>query len=91
MEDAAPTASTPLLKHNTVNTTMTTAIWDTEDDANAEFGGAAARHELEKKLLWKVDKRMSILVLIYILNFVSSLTILFACVKLLIQWLYALD
>lgn len=41
-------------------------------DPDAEFGGTEARRRLEKKLLWKLDLRMSILVFIYILNYVSS-------------------
>jgi hypothetical protein len=73
MEETAATARTPLLKHNTGQTAMNLTVWDAADDVNAEFGGTAARRELEKGLLWKVDKRMSILVLIYILNFVRSL------------------
>jgi hypothetical protein len=40
-------------------------------DADAEFGGTEERKKLERKLLWKIDLRMSILTLIYILNFVS--------------------
>ncbi|PPQ95009.1 hypothetical protein CVT25_000246 [Psilocybe cyanescens] len=40
-------------------------------DPDAEFGGTEARKILEKKLLWKVDCRMSILVLIYILNYID--------------------
>ncbi|KAF8322041.1 sugar transporter [Clavulina sp. PMI_390] len=36
-----------------------------------EFGGPEARAKLEKSLLWKVDARMSILVVIYILNYVD--------------------
>lgn len=43
-------------------------------DLDAEFGGLEARKELERKLLWKLDLRMSILVLIYILNYVCSFT-----------------
>lgn len=39
-------------------------------DPDAEFGGHAARVALEKKLLWKIDLRMSILIVIYILNYV---------------------
>ena len=38
---------------------------------DAEFGGTEARKELERKLLFKLDARMSILVVIYILNHVS--------------------
>ncbi|KAI0318323.1 sugar transporter [Amylostereum chailletii] len=41
----------------------------TEDDL--EFGGPEERKRLERKLLWKVDARMSILVVIYILNYVD--------------------
>lgn len=41
------------------------------EDPDAEFGGAEARQALEKKLLRKIDMRMSILVVIYILNYVS--------------------
>jgi hypothetical protein len=39
-------------------------------DIDAEFGGRQARLTLERKLLRKLDVRMSILVLIYILNYV---------------------
>lgn len=39
-------------------------------DVDAEFGGREARLVLERKLLRKLDMRMSILVLIYILNYV---------------------
>ena len=35
-----------------------------------EFGGHEARKQLEKKLLRKLDARMSILIVIYILNYV---------------------
>ena len=41
-----------------------------EEDSDAEFGGTEARKALEKRLLLKLDLRMSILVIIYILNFV---------------------
>ncbi|KAM6503180.1 MFS general substrate transporter [Amanita muscaria] len=37
-------------------------------DLNAEFGGTEARKVLERKLLLKLDMRMSILLLLYILN-----------------------
>lgn len=36
------------------------------------FGGPVARKALEKRLLLKIDLRMTILILIYILNFVST-------------------
>ncbi len=38
-----------------------------------EFGGHEARKKLEKKLLRKLDARMSILIVIYILNYVRVL------------------
>ncbi|KAF8897491.1 MFS general substrate transporter [Infundibulicybe gibba] len=41
------------------------------DDPNAEFGGTEKRRALEKKLLWKIDLRMSILIFIYILNYID--------------------
>lgn len=41
-------------------------------DYDTLFGGPEERKRLEKKLLRKVDTRMSILIVIYILNYVSS-------------------
>ena len=38
---------------------------------DTEFGGSEERGRLEKKLLRKIDTRMSILIVIYILNYVS--------------------
>ncbi len=43
------------------------------EDPDAKYGGHEARLKLEKKLLLKVDIRMSILIFIYILNYVGSL------------------
>ncbi|KAF6762661.1 sugar transporter [Ephemerocybe angulata] len=40
-------------------------------DKDEEFGGPDNRRRLEKKLLLKVDLRMSILVVIYILNYID--------------------
>ncbi|KAF6749945.1 MFS general substrate transporter [Ephemerocybe angulata] len=40
-------------------------------DKDAAFGGTEARRRLEKKLLLKVDLRMSVLVVIYILNYID--------------------
>jgi hypothetical protein len=45
---------------------------DDVDDLDAEFGGTEARKLLEKQLLWKLDLRMSILIVIYILNYVRT-------------------
>lgn len=44
--------------------------YEVESDPDAEFGGTEARKALEKKLLFKLDMRMSILIAIYILNYV---------------------
>lgn len=43
------------------------------EDGDAQFGGTEERKRLEKKLLWKLDLRMSILIVIYILNYVSDI------------------
>ena len=42
------------------------------EDPDAEFGGHEARQELERKLVRKIDIRMSILTVIYILNYVRT-------------------
>ena len=44
----------------------------TDMNSNAEFGGTEARARLESSLLKKLDARMSILILIYILNCAHS-------------------
>ncbi|KIJ64094.1 hypothetical protein HYDPIDRAFT_40740 [Hydnomerulius pinastri MD-312] len=44
---------------------------DTEEDANADFGGPEGRKILERKLIAKLDLRMSILIVIYILNYID--------------------
>ncbi|KAF9058157.1 sugar transporter [Panaeolus papilionaceus] len=41
------------------------------DDPDAEFGGTERRKEIEKKLLWKIDMRMSVMIVIYILNYID--------------------
>lgn len=38
-----------------------------------DFGGTEARKQLERKLLRKLDARMSILIVIYILNYVRRI------------------
>jgi DNA-directed RNA polymerase specialized sigma24 family protein len=48
-------------------------------DTEAEFGGREARLNLERKLLRKLDMRMSILVLIYILNYVRLPIVIWFC------------
>ncbi|KAF8627182.1 hypothetical protein AX15_004500 [Amanita polypyramis BW_CC] len=47
------------------------SIDQSSKDPNAEFGGTEARKALEKKLLLKLDLRMSIMVVIYILNYID--------------------
>ena len=42
-----------------------------ERPGDEEFGGSAERRRIERKLLWKLDCRMSIMIVIYILNYVS--------------------
>ena len=37
-----------------------------------EFGGTEERKRIERKLLWKLDCRMSVMIVIYILNYVRS-------------------
>ncbi|EMD40846.1 hypothetical protein CERSUDRAFT_131167 [Gelatoporia subvermispora B] len=44
---------------------------EARDDPDAEFGGSEERKRLERKLLWELDVRMSVLVVIYILNYVD--------------------
>lgn len=41
------------------------------NSGDAEYGGPEERRRLERKLLWKLDCRFLILVVIYILNYVS--------------------
>ncbi|KAF7332162.1 MFS general substrate transporter [Mycena kentingensis (nom. inval.)] len=40
-------------------------------DPDAAYGGHRARKELERQLVHKLDKRMSLLVLIYVLNYID--------------------
>jgi hypothetical protein len=44
---------------------------------DAEFGGRRARLDLERGLLRKIDGRMSMLIVIYILNYVRKTRIVF--------------
>ena len=46
---------------------------DGSRDPDADFGGHEARKKLERRLLRKLDLRMSILIVIYILNYVRVL------------------
>ncbi|KAL1762690.1 major facilitator superfamily domain-containing protein [Schizophyllum commune] len=41
------------------------------EDPDAEFGGTERRKKIERKLLLKIDLRMSIFIVIYILNYVD--------------------
>lgn len=49
---------------------------DSLTHTDEDFGGTDARLKLERKLLMKLDLRMSILVVIYILNYVRFLALL---------------
>lgn len=49
-----------------------------DDEDNSEFGGKQERQEIERKLLWKLDCRMSIMIVIYILNYVRLLRPIFS-------------
>ena len=51
----------------------------TLEDPDAEFGGPEARRRLERKLLRKIDLRMSVMIVIYILNYVRALQQLWVC------------
>jgi len=62
-------ATTPLLK-TTADDGADRAVDALLVDSD-EWGGIEGRRELERKLVWKLDKRMSILVLIYILNYID--------------------
>ena len=42
-------------------------------DPDAEFGGTE-RKKIERRLLLKIDLRMSVLIVLYILNYVSFIT-----------------
>ncbi|KAF9646956.1 MFS general substrate transporter, partial [Thelephora ganbajun] len=57
--------SDPLLSSSNVRDSETAL------DPDAEFGGTEARKKLERRLLLKLDARMSILVIIYILNYID--------------------
>ncbi|KAG1744349.1 MFS general substrate transporter [Suillus occidentalis] len=46
-----------------------------ELDPDIEFGGPEARNKLERKLVRKLDLHMSILVLIYILNYIDRINV----------------
>ncbi len=48
-----------------------------DKDLDAEFGGPEQRKILEKKFLWKLDLRMSVLIVIYILNYVRFSLLIF--------------
>ena len=45
-----------------------------DSDPDAEFGGTEARKHLERRLVRRLDMRMCILIIIYILNYVGGCT-----------------
>ena len=49
------------------------------DDPDAEFGGTEARKRMEHRLVRKLDLRMCILIIIYILNYVGDCLLIPAC------------
>lgn len=55
-----------------------------DDNKDAEFGGTEARKKLEKRFLLKLDLRMSILILIYILNYVGA-RLYYLCLQISLQ------
>ncbi|KAI0268351.1 major facilitator superfamily domain-containing protein [Gloeopeniophorella convolvens] len=44
---------------------------DHQDALDARFGGRDARAKLERRLVWKLDMRMAILIVMYILNYID--------------------
>ena len=67
------TARTPLLKDGVEEDIIEVGSSNSDDyDGSDEFNDPVLRKGIERELLWKLDKRMAILVLIYILNFVSD-------------------
>jgi len=65
--------SSPNEKDIDHNTDHDHDVWTSskiEQAQDAEFGGPEARRKLERRLLLKLDLRMSIMVVIYILNYV---------------------
>ncbi|KAG5646599.1 hypothetical protein DXG03_002903 [Asterophora parasitica] len=61
----------PLLSHRTPAQDVHDTQGPTSLESDHEFGGKDARAKLERSLLRKIDRRMSILVLIYILNYID--------------------
>ena len=59
---------TPLLKDDFDEAILEVATASVEDAD--EIDDPLTREKLERQLLWKLDRRMSILLLIYILNYV---------------------
>lgn len=57
------------LNHHSIDTQVA-------PDPDAEFGGTEARKKLEKRFLLKLDARMSILTVIYILNYVGCVLLI---------------
>lgn len=51
-------------------------VEDNGTGSDAEFGGCEERRKMEKKLVRRLDARMSILIVIYILNYVSFFFVL---------------
>lgn len=61
-------------------------IGGSADEAMAgdgEFGGPEELKRIERKLLWKLDCRMAVMIVIYILNYVRSITLYFVLCSIL--------
>ncbi|TFK55474.1 MFS general substrate transporter, partial [Heliocybe sulcata] len=71
--DATPSIEKASSTDSGRNTDKVLAVEEGEagDDPDAEFGGREARRQMEKRLLRKLDLRMSILIVIYILNYID--------------------
>ena len=66
-----PSEGSEATKHDEYTLERPNRDTETGIDPDAEFGGTEARKKLEKRLVFKLDARMSILIVIYILNSVS--------------------
>jgi hypothetical protein len=66
------------LTHVEDSTMSRVASNDPPRNVDAEFGGTEERKRMEKRFLRKLDARMSIMVVIYILNSVSYLQLVWS-------------
>ena len=80
---AAPRPSPEMALHKTQSITSkgedVEYVKNEVSRGDEDFGGPEERKRMEKKLLRKLDARMSILIVIYILNYVRLLSDVFSC------------